>query len=119
MCTLGIVIGSDAADYVARSAEARGIRTVDVVRKALEAYRYLERVSDRDGRVAVQRASGAIFESQAAEHALIAEQNWSNAIVIIYGVFVVLAFMCIAILAGSRTSQPRDDRGRFVRKDTP
>jgi hypothetical protein len=70
-------------------------------------------------RVAEKLASGAIFESQAAEHALIAEQNWSNAIVIIYGVFVVLAFMCIAILAGSRTSQPRDDRGRFVRKDTP
>jgi hypothetical protein len=60
MSTIRIVIDSDAADYVARSAKARGIRETDVIRKALEAYRYLERVSARDGRVAVQRASGHI-----------------------------------------------------------
>jgi hypothetical protein len=60
MSTIRIVIAEDAADYVARSAKARGIRKIDVIRKALEAYRYLERVSDRDGRVAVQRASGHV-----------------------------------------------------------
>jgi hypothetical protein len=60
MSTIRIVIAKDAADYVSRSAKARGIRKIDVIRKALEAYRYLERVSDRDGRVAVRCASGHV-----------------------------------------------------------
>jgi hypothetical protein len=60
MSTIRIVIAEDAADYVARSAKARGIRKIDVIRKALEAYRYLEDVNDRDGQIAFRRATGRV-----------------------------------------------------------
>jgi hypothetical protein len=70
-------------------------------------------------RVAENLASGAIFESQATEQALILEQNRLRSVAILYGALIALAFLCIAIVACRRTSQPRDDRGRFVRKDTP
>jgi hypothetical protein len=70
-------------------------------------------------RVAEKLASGAIFESQAAEQALIVEQNRLRSVAILYGALIALAFLCVAIVACRRTSQPRDDRGRFVRKDTP
>jgi hypothetical protein len=60
MSTIRIVIAEDAADYVARSAKVRGIRKTDVIRKALEAYRYLEDVNDRDGQIAFRRATGRV-----------------------------------------------------------
>jgi hypothetical protein len=60
MTTIRIVIAEDAADYVARSAKVRGIRKTDVIRKALEAYRYLEDINNRDGQVAFRRATGRV-----------------------------------------------------------
>jgi hypothetical protein len=70
-------------------------------------------------RVAEKLARGAVFESQATEQALIVEQNRLRSVAILYGALIALAFLCVAIVACRRTSQPRDDRGRFVRKDTP
>jgi hypothetical protein len=55
-----IVISDDGALFVNRIARKRGISEPTVIRKALEAYRFLCDLQDQGGSLHVQRASGEI-----------------------------------------------------------
>lgn len=56
---LRISIRDDAKDFVDDIASEDGITGPDVVRKALQAYRYLRRVKTQDGEVILRRADNS------------------------------------------------------------
>jgi hypothetical protein len=57
---LKIGIGDDAKAFVEATAAKQGASEADVVRKALEAYRLLENVVEKDGEVVLRRADGTL-----------------------------------------------------------
>lgn len=58
MATLKIGIREEAKSFVEDAARERGSSEADVVRRALEAYRYLETLQATDGEVIVKRRDG-------------------------------------------------------------
>jgi hypothetical protein len=58
VAVIRIVISDDAALFVNRIARKRGISEPTVIRKALEAYRFLCDLQDQGGVVYVQQDSG-------------------------------------------------------------
>jgi hypothetical protein len=58
--TLKIGIGDDAKAFVEQTAAKQGTSEAEVVRKALEAYRLLETVTEQDGHILLQRADGTL-----------------------------------------------------------
>lgn len=58
MATLKIGIAEDAKTFVEQQADKTGTSEAEVVRKALEAYRFLEQVREEDGAIIVKRKDG-------------------------------------------------------------
>lgn len=60
MATLKIGINDDAKTFVQVQASEKGTSEADVVRRALEAYRFLETVQTDDGEVVLRRSNGEL-----------------------------------------------------------
>jgi hypothetical protein len=58
MATLNIRINDDAKSFVERKANEDQTSEADIVRRALEAYRFLEEVKKDDGEVILKRKDG-------------------------------------------------------------
>jgi hypothetical protein len=58
MTSLVVSIAGDARRYVESKARRSGVSETKVVRRALEAYRLLHEVRERDGEVVLRRADG-------------------------------------------------------------
>ena len=60
MATLKIGINDDAKLFVQKQAASHKTSEADVVRRALEAYRFLDEVKTRDGEVVLRRSNGEL-----------------------------------------------------------
>lgn len=58
--TLKIGINADAKNFVEQKAVTLGTSEAEVVRRALEAYRFLDDVKEKDGQVLLQRIDGQL-----------------------------------------------------------
>lgn len=60
MANIKIGITDDAKNFVQVTAERQHTSEADIVRKALEAYRFLEDVAENDGEIVLQRKGGKL-----------------------------------------------------------
>ena len=60
MATLKIGINDDAKGFVEEKAAREHTSEADIVRRALEAYRFLDDVKNEDGQILLQRKDGRI-----------------------------------------------------------
>ncbi len=60
MASIRVAIDDSAKDFVRKTAAKKGTTEVDVIRKALSAYRFLQNVEDQDGEVLVRRKDGEL-----------------------------------------------------------
>lgn len=60
MANIKIGITDDAKSFVQQVAKQQHTSEADVVRKALEAYRFLEEVASADGEIVLQRKDGKL-----------------------------------------------------------
>lgn len=58
MATLKFGINADAKKFVENKARQQDISEAEIVRRALEAYRFLDEVQQRDGEIVLRRQDG-------------------------------------------------------------
>jgi hypothetical protein len=58
--SIKIGITDDAKSFVEATARRQGASEADVVRRALEAYRYIEDVAAKDGEIVIKRKNGTL-----------------------------------------------------------
>ncbi len=60
LASIKVAIDDSAKDFVRKTAERKNTTEVDIIRRALSAYRFLQNVEEQDGEVLVRRKDGEL-----------------------------------------------------------
>jgi hypothetical protein len=60
LASIKVAIDDSAKDFVRKTAERKNATEIDIIRRALSAYRFLQNVEDQDGEILVRRKDGEL-----------------------------------------------------------